>query len=163
MPIVVKPIRLPEVRYLMGSANLLVNETFNSKDSLNFVYDLLNEYPGMILELSSHSDARGSDITNQKLSEDRANECVKYLVNEKGIDPRRIIAVGKGETEPAYWTNPETNEKIPLNETFINQFKTIDNEKFEFFHQLNRRTEGKVISMDFNPETAPPVNNTEIK
>lgn len=163
LPIVVKPIRLPEVRYLMGSANLLVNETFNSKDSLNFVYDLLNEYPGMILELSSHSDARGSDITNQKLSEDRANECVKYLVNEKGIDPRRIIAVGKGETEPAYWTNPETNEKILLNETFINQFKTIDNEKFEFFHQLNRRTEGKVISMDFNPETASPVNNTEIK
>jgi hypothetical protein len=42
-----------------------------------------------------------------------------------------------------------------LNETFINQFKMTDKEKFERLHQLNRRTEGKVIGLDFNPETAP--------
>ena len=44
-----RPIRLPEVCYPLGSAVLLVDETINSKDSLNFVFDLLTEYPGMVL------------------------------------------------------------------------------------------------------------------
>ena len=153
LPIVIKPIRLPEVNYILGQPTLLINDSINSKDSLNFVYDLLNEYPGMILELSCHSDSRGSDKTNQLLSEARAKECVNYLVIEKGIDPKRIIAVGKGETEPAIWTNPATGEKITLTEKYINQFKTSDKIKFERLHQINRRAEGKVISMDFIPDS----------
>jgi peptidoglycan-associated lipoprotein len=151
LPIVIKPIRLPEVNYILGQPTLLINDSINSKDSLNFVYDLLNEYPGMILELSCHSDSRGSDKANQLLSEARAKECVNYLVVEKGIDPLRIIAVGKGETEPAIWTDPATGEKITLTEKYINQFKTSDKSKFERLHQINRRAEGKVISMDFTP------------
>ncbi len=156
LPIIIKPIRLPEVNYVIGQAALVVNETVNSKDSLNFVYNLLNEYPGMILELSCHSDSRGSDEANQILSEARAKECVNYLVKEKGIDPRRIIAVGKGEKEPAIWTDPSTGEKVTLNESYINQFKTSDKIKFEKLHQINRRAEGKVISMDFLPATDTP-------
>lgn len=157
LPIEVKPIRLPEVRYNTNESVLLVNETINSKDSLNFVYNLLNEYPGMVLELSSHCDARGGEKENQLLSEARAIECVKYLVTEKGIDPRRIVAVGKGELEPITWTDPATGEKIVLTEAYINQFKTTDKAKFELLHQLNRRTEGKVLSMDFDPTTAPAI------
>ncbi len=157
LPIITKPIRLPEVNYILGKATLLVNETVNSKDSLNFVYDLLNEYPGMVLELSCHSDSRGSDVANQILSEARAKECVNYLVTEKGIDPRRIVAVGKGEKEPAVYTEPSTGEKITLTETYITQFKTSDNIKFEKLHQMNRRAEGKVLSMDFDPNTAAPI------
>lgn len=145
----IKPIRLPEVRYPLGKATLLVDNTINSKDSLNFVLDLLNEYPGMVLELSSHTDARGSDVANQKLSEARAKTCVDYLVKEKGVDPRRLKAAGKGEKEPAVWKDPATGNMITLTETYINQFKTTDKEKFEMLHQINRRTEGKVLSMDF--------------
>jgi peptidoglycan-associated lipoprotein len=156
LPIVIKPIRLPEVNYILGQPTLLINDSINSKDSLNFVYNLLNEYPGMILELSCHSDSRGSDKANQILSEARAKECVNYLVIEKGIDPKRIIAVGKGETEPAIWTDPTTGEKITLTEKYINQFKTSDKIKFERLHQINRRAEGKVISMDFIPATDSP-------
>ena len=156
LPIVIKPIRLPEVNYILGQPTLLINDSINSKDSLNFVYNLLNEYPGMILELSCHSDSRGSDNANQILSEARAKECVNYLVVEKGIDPRRIIAVGKGETEPAVWTDPATGEKITLTENYINQFKTSDKIKFEKLHQINRRAEGKVISMDFVPTSETP-------
>ena len=158
LPIITKPIRLPEVNYILGKATLVVNETINSKDSLNFVYDLLNEYPGMILELSCHTDTRGSDAANQILSEARAVECVNYLVKEKGIDPRRITAVGKGEKEPATYTEPTTGEKIILTEAYINQFKTTDAIKFEKLHQINRRAEGKVLSMDFDPNTAPSIN-----
>ena len=157
LPIDVKPIRLPEVQFNLGTSILSVNETINSKDSLNFVYNLLQEYPGMILELSCHTDSRGSNEANQKLSEERAVECVKYLVNEKGVDQRRIIAVGKGENEPASWTNPSNGEKTILTESFINTFKTTDKEKFEELHQLNRRAEGKVLSMDFDPSTEAPI------
>lgn len=147
----IKPIRLPEVRYPLGKWDLLVDATINSKDSLLYVLELLNEYPGLILELSSHTDARGSDQANQVLSEKRAKTCVDYLVNEKGVDPRRLKAAGKGEKEPAKWVNPETGEEILLTEAYINQFKTTDKAKFEMLHQLNRRTEGRVLSMDFVP------------
>ena len=90
------------------------------------------------------------------MSEARAKECVNYLVVEKGIDPQRIIAVGKGETEPAIWIDPATGEKITLTEKYINQFKTSDKIKFEKLHQINRRAEGKVTSMDFVPTTDTP-------
>jgi len=103
----------------------------------------------MILELSSHTDSRGNDAANQDLSERRAKECVRYLVEEKGINPSRLVPVGKGESNPTVWTNPETGEKITLTEEYINQFKTKDKEKFEYLHSLNRRTEGRVLSMDF--------------
>lgn len=149
LPINVKPIRLPEIRNIFNSHELLVNDEINSKDSLNFVYDLLMEYPTMVLELSSHTDSRGNEVSNQDLSERRARECVRYLVEEKGLNPNRLKPVGKGEMEPATWINPETGEKITLTESFINQFKSKDKNKFEYLHSLNRRTEGKVISMDF--------------
>lgn len=147
----IKPIRLPEVRYPLAKWNLLVDETINSKDSLLYVLELLEEFPGLVLELSSHTDSRGKDKDNQILSEKRAKTCVDFLVNEKGVDPRRLKAAGKGEGSPATWKNPETGEEIVLTETYINQFKTTDPEKFEMLHQLNRRTEGRVISMDFVP------------
>jgi outer membrane protein OmpA-like peptidoglycan-associated protein len=95
-----KPIRLPEVRYPLDKWDLLVDSTINSPDSLLFVFNLLEEYPGMILELSSHTDARGTNKANKKLSENRAKACYKYLVENKGVDPRRIVPKGKGEIEP---------------------------------------------------------------
>ncbi len=145
----IKPIVLPEVRYPVNSAVLLVDNTINSKDSLNFVYDLLTEYPGMVLRLMSHTDARGSVSDNQKLSDRRAKACVDYLVNEKGIDPRRLVPRGDGELKPRVWTDPVTQETITLTEAYINQFKTTDKARFEMLHQLNRRTEAEVVSMDF--------------
>lgn len=164
-----KPIRLPEVRYPLNQWVLLVDSTINSPDSLQFVYDLLEEYPGMVLELSSHTDSRGSNKQNQKLSENRARACYKYLVEERGVDARRIVPVGKGENEPRtvwkkddvyYVDRPADDEiaeydEILLTEKYINQFKKTNKELFTMLHQLNRRTEGKVLSMDFNPETAP--------
>lgn len=163
-------IRLPEVRYPYSKWDLLVDETINSNDSLQYVYDLMVEFPGLVLELSSHTDSRGSSSLNKKLSENRARACYKYLVEEKGIDPRRIVPVGKGEGNPKtvwkkgdeYLTTQPVDmagvEKIVLTERYINQFKRSDSELFEFLHQLNRRTEGRVLSLDFDPETAPSAN-----
>lgn len=150
-----KPIRLPEVRYPVSKWTFVNDSTISSNDSLMFVYNLLQEYPGMVLELSSHTDARDTDKRNQVLSENRAKACYKFLVEEKGIDPRRIVPVGKGEAEPATWIDPASGLPVKLTEDFINTFKQTDKKKFEILHQLNRRTEGRVLSMEFDPTTAP--------
>lgn len=167
------PIVLPEVRYDLGSAVLQIIEgEINSKDSLNYVYELLEEYPGMVLRLMSHTDSRGTAPSNEKLAQERAQSCVDYLVNERGVNPKRLAPEGRGENEPrtiylikdeeneedqgTYVLNKpsdETNvEKIELTEKYINQFKKSNKELFERLHQYNRRTEAEVIRMDWSPE-----------
>lgn len=177
-----KPIRLPEVRYALAKWDLLVDSTINSKDSLNFVYDLLEEHPGMVLELSSHTDSRGSATSNQVLSENRAHKCYEYLVKDRGVDPRRIIPVGKGENDARVIYrkgdlfseiapkdadgNPEEGwSEVRLTEALINTYKTSNKVLFDRLHQYNRRTEGRVLSLDFNAETAPaaPASYLEFK
>lgn len=162
------PIRLPEVRYPLNKWDLLQDSLINSKDSLNFVYNLMVEYPNLVLELISHTDARSGDIYNQVLSENRAKACIKYLVEEKGVDPRRFKPTGQGERMPktvwrkeGKWILEQPKdmtgvEEIVLKEAFINGFKKKNKPTFELLHQFNRRTEGKVLSMDFDPATAPP-------
>jgi len=125
--------------------------------------------------LSSHSDARGGATPNQKLSENRAKACYKYLVEEKGVDPRRIIPVGKGEAEPrTIWKKGDVYlavkpadmdgvEEIELTESYINKFRRSDQVTFKLLHQFNRRTEGRVVTMDFDPETAPAADPKHLK
>jgi peptidoglycan-associated lipoprotein len=166
IPLLAKtPIVLPEVRYALARWELLIDETINSKDSLNFVVDLLEEYPGMKLKLLSHTDSRGTAQSNKILAEKRAQSCVDYLVNERGVDPRRLVAEGRGEDDPRtifkvdgeYRVKRPTDgtpyEEILLTETYINQYKGKDgNVMFERLHQYNRRTEAEVIRMDWTPD-----------
>jgi outer membrane protein OmpA-like peptidoglycan-associated protein len=110
----------------------------------------------MVIELISHTDARGDEKANQKLSENRAKAVYTYLVEKKGVDPRRIIPVGMGEIDPTKIWDSKTNTSIVLTEAYIDHFKMADKEHYEYLHQLNRRMEGKVVSLDFDPEKAPP-------
>ncbi|MBD3635753.1 MAG: OmpA family protein [Crocinitomicaceae bacterium] len=148
-------IRLPEVRYDLGRATLQVNDSVNSKDSLNFLYDLMMANPTIIVQLMAHTDSRGSDAANLELSQRRADSCVAYLVNERGLDSARLVPKGMGETTPAmyYEINEEGDTTLAqkLTESYINQFKRSDPAKFEALHQKNRRTEGKIISYDYVP------------
>lgn len=163
-----RPINLPEVRYIVNTWTLINDETIMSNDSLLTVYKLLIDRPELVLELSSHTDSRGSNVKNQTLSENRARRCYKYLVEEKGIDPRRIVPVGKGEESPrlVYLQDGKylvkkpggVFEEVVLTEAYINQFKTSDNAKFQMLHTLNRRTEGAVKSLEFDPATAAPAD-----
>jgi outer membrane protein OmpA-like peptidoglycan-associated protein len=144
--------RLPEVRFEFDSWNLSSTKDF---DSLNLIADLLNKNPGVIIELISHTDSRGDEKSNMKLSENRAKAVYTYLVEKQGIDPRRMIPIGKGETEPVRYIDPSSNQYITLTETYIETFKNSDLNMFETLHQQNRRLEGRIISFDFNPNTAP--------
>jgi OOP family OmpA-OmpF porin len=68
-----------------------------AKRTLDTLYNMLVENPTIIIELGSHTDARGSDIYNQELSQKRAESCVDYLIG-KGISKDRITAKGYGKT-----------------------------------------------------------------
>ncbi|MFK8046039.1 MAG: OmpA family protein, partial [Crocinitomicaceae bacterium] len=140
-----KPLRIPEVRYNLGEAKLQVNSECNSKDSLNYVYDIMMANPNIIVQLMSHTDSRGSAEANRKLAQRRAQSCVDYLVNEKGIAKARLVPKGFGEDQPA------TYKGTLLTEDYINQFKSSDPTMFEYLHQKNRRTEGEIISFDYQP------------
>lgn len=53
----------------------------------------------MMIEVSGHTDSDGSDLTNQRLSEQRARSVANYLTT-KGIDVARFTVVGRGESQP---------------------------------------------------------------
>lgn len=149
-----KIIRFPELRYEFNKWTFVNDSSVNSADSLAYVAELLTNYPEIVIELISHTDSRGEESQNQILSINRARACYKYLVEELKIDPRRIIPVGKGEKEPATWIDPISGKSILLTKEYINQFKN-DDVLYEKINQLNRRTEGRIISKDFNPATFP--------
>lgn len=70
-----------------------------STSELARLVDLLTTNPTMHIEISGHTDDRGTDAHNLTLSKNRANAVLAYL-SEKGIQPTRLIAVGHGEKHP---------------------------------------------------------------
>lgn len=68
-----------------------------SKKILDDLTDFLNLNNNLSIEISSHTDERGSDKYNLRLSQERAKSVVDYLI-EKGIAPDRLLAQGYGET-----------------------------------------------------------------
>ena len=133
-------IDFPEVQYALDKSELLVDANINSKDSLDYLYTTLQENPTIIIELQAHTDCRGSDNYNKKLSQRRAQSCVDYLIS-KGISKERMVASGKGEEEPRA-------EGLECNT--ISKLST--SEEQEAAHQKNRRTQFKVLSFDFVPK-----------
>lgn len=123
----------------------------DAEPSLNFIYEIMVENPTMKIELSSHTDARGSDANNQKLAQNRADAARRWLLakNEGVIKRFRIVARGYGESVPQ-----TVSEKVAARYDFLNTgdvlteafIKNIEGEENqEIAHQLNRRTEFKII------------------
>ena len=67
---------------------------------LDTLADVLKKHPTMTIQVQAHTDCRGTPEYNLKLSNARAGEVVKYLI-EKGIDPKRLQSMGFGYTKPA--------------------------------------------------------------
>ncbi|WP_428313024.1 OmpA family protein [Hydrocarboniphaga sp.] len=86
--------------------------TVNAKTILDGVADGLTAAPDVQVEVGGHTDSKGSDAYNQKLSERRAESVMEYLVG-RGIDPGRITSAGYGETQPV--ADNETDEGRELN------------------------------------------------
>lgn len=97
-----------------------------SHPALDKVVAMLNDHPAMEIEISAHTDDKGSDSYNLKLSEARANSVVAYLVS-KGIGKARLQAKGYGATMPVAPNRQEDGKDNPEG------------------RQQNRRTEFKVL------------------
>ena len=132
-----KEIRFPEVQYDLAKATLRPE----SKDSLNYLVTLLTDNPTLVIELAAHTDSRGSDEANLKLSQARAKSCYDYLVDEKKINPARIVPKGYGE------------KQLKFSDKEINALKTKQEQ--EAMHQKNRRTVIRVLKTDFVDPTLP--------
>lgn len=92
-----------------------------SKVVLGRVVALMNKYPGMVIEIGSHTDSRGNAKFNEDLSQKRANSTREFII-QSGIDAKRVTAKGYGESVP------------------IIKCKT-DDACSEEEHELNRRSE----------------------
>jgi outer membrane protein OmpA-like peptidoglycan-associated protein len=68
-------------------------------DVLNSVGKVLTEFEQTVVEVAGHTDATGSDLYNQGLSERRANSVTSYLRSQRVID-QRLITLGMGEGRP---------------------------------------------------------------
>lgn len=120
-------LRKPEV----GESFVLKNVFFDfdkatlrseSTAELERLKGILMKYPTLRIELGGHTDSKGSDEYNQKLSESRAKSVMNYLIEKAGIPRTRLEFVGYGELKP-----------IATNET-------------DEGRQLNRRTEFKILA-----------------
>jgi len=158
MQAVSKPIKIDNIFYALASAELMPE----SMASLDKLVEILNDNSNITIELGAHTDFRGKDVANQKLAQRRAQSVVNYLIT-KGIKKDRLVAKGYGESAPATVSKGEAaqyaflKEGNVLTETFIKGLATVEEQ--EVAHQLNRRTEFKVLKTDY--QVAPAVGTEE--
>lgn len=148
MKSVSKPIEIENIFYDFAKWDLRPE----AKVSLDGLVVVLNDNPQIVIELGSHTDSRGTDNDNLILAQKRAQAVVDYLI-EKGIAPDRLVAKGYGESVPKIVTeemrllHPFMRIGVTLGELYI---KTLTDEaQIEAAHQLNRRTEFKVLRSDY--------------
>jgi outer membrane protein OmpA-like peptidoglycan-associated protein len=115
-----KPIVLENIYYDFDKWNI----RSDAASELDKLVVILQDNPGIKIELGSHTDCRGSNKYNQTLSQKRAESAVAYIIS-RGIDKSRITAKGYGETQ--------------LRNSCADGVDCSESE-----HQLNRRTEFKV-------------------
>lgn len=124
----------------------------DSKAALDEMVAMLRENPHVTIEMGAHTDRVGTEEYNMGLSERRAKSVVDYLI-AAGIDPNRLTFKGYGKTQPKTVTKrinklyPQFPEGTLLDEAFI---ATLSEEDRAAADQINRRTEFKVLSVDFD-------------
>ncbi len=68
--------------------------------TMTYIAKLLKESPGFHVQVDGHTDNVGNPESNRKLSQERAEAVVRYLVQKKGVDAKRLSAKGFGDTQP---------------------------------------------------------------
>ena len=122
-----------------------------SSVALDSLVDLLKQNPHITIELSAHTDYKGSDRYNERLSQQRAESVVRYLI-QHGIASDRLTPKGYGEGMPKTIKKrvaeryPFLKEGDKLTEEFIT---ALPEEQQEDCNQLNRRTEFRVLQTTY--------------
>ncbi len=138
-----RPVKMDNIFYEFGRWEL----TQASETELLNLVKLLEDNPNITIELSAHTDMKGTDEFNNDLSQKRAQSCCDFLIKH-GIERERLTPVGYGKTKPVI-CNKSLNKKYPwipveqaLDEAFIT---ALPDDKQEICNQINRRTEFKVL------------------
>ena len=141
----VKEIIIPRIEYDYNSAKLRLK----SKEALDALIVVLKKNPNVVIKLRSHTDSRAGEEFNMELSQKRAQICVDYMVSN-GIEPKRLVAIGMGETEPFVMDLKDGKLRVGavLSPDFIENKLRRKKDK-EKAHQYNRRTDFKVILDSF--------------
>ena len=119
-----KLLNLKPIYFDLGKANIRPD----AAKELDKVVKAMNDNPGIRIELGSHTDSRGTAVSNIALSEKRAKSAAEYLYS-KGIARNHIVSKGYGDTQP-------------LNQC-VKGVKCSEEE-----YQLNRRTEFKILTVE---------------
>jgi len=116
---------------------ILIDSILEMNQELNKLLVFLDKNPNVSVEISGHTDSRGADDYNLKLSLNRAKSVVSWLKKRK-VSGKRMTAVGYGETKaiapnenPDGSDNPEArqmNRRIELTITDIGGSKIITTE-----------------------------------
>lgn len=123
----IETVTLNNVFFALNQA-VLQEESFVELAKLS---SFLKTNTALTIEIGGHTDTRGDEKENMKLSEARAKAVVDYLIAQS-IDPKRLQFKGYGETQ------------TKISDDAINSLKT-EKEK-EKAHQQNRRTEYKILN-----------------
>ncbi len=151
-PIPAEPIELPEILYDLAKWELKPQY----QDSLQGLIQTLRDNPNIVVELAAHTDSRDSHERNDVLSQRRAQSVVDYLII-RGIEPARLVAKGYGERVPLTIKRDVIRDGFPFangttfDEVYIESL--TNNSEKEAAHQLNRRTEFRVLRKDFVPSS----------
>lgn len=97
----------------------------DAKPSLNALSNIMKTNPGIRIQLSSHTDCRGTDEYNQDLSQKRAQAAIEYLMSV-GIPAQRLEAQGFGESAPAVMCECESCTEADHQKNRRTTFKIID-------------------------------------
>ena len=118
-----KVFEIKEIKFDYNKANIRPDAAVE----LTKIVEVMREYPKMKIDIRSHTDSRGADSYNLKLSDRRAKATLEWIVKQ-GIDRKRLKAKGYGETRLIN----RCSNGVPCTEEE---------------HQENRRSEFIVISM----------------
>lgn len=142
-----KPVGLDNIFFEFGKATL----TKESDKSLDKLVKLLNDNPNITIEIGAHTDRVGSAEGNLRLSGERAESVVNYLI-KKGIEADRLTAKGYGKSTPVVVDAKMAKQYAFMHDGQILDDASLDNmttEQQEIANQINRRTEFRVLKTTY--------------
>jgi peptidoglycan-associated lipoprotein len=144
---ITKPVLIENIFYDFDKATL----RDESKESLDEIITMLDDNPNVTIELSAHTDRKGSEKYNENLSQRRAQSVVDYLI-KGGIAKDRLTPKGYGKGQPKTITKSlaKKYEFLPEGQILDEEYVlSLTPEQQEIADQINRRTEFKVLRTNY--------------
>ena len=135
-----KPVLIDNIFFDFDRATLRPEST----ESLDELVMLLENNPGVTIEIGAHCDYKGNDNYHRRLSQQRSESVVQYLIAH-GIDKERLTAHGYGETQPKV-----ISRKIAEEHDFLNEGDTLTE---EFILKLSMNSRKSATSLTAGPNS----------